>query len=66
MIITTHIHVPTGALELEGVEVRVQLSDKDSAEVEDLIPKQVHVYLCLSHYIILQSHMSIYVLKFHW
>ena len=31
----------TGALELEGVEVRVQLSDKDSSVIEDLIPKQV-------------------------
>lgn len=31
----------TGGLELEGVEVRVQIDDKDKTKVEDLIPKQV-------------------------
>ena len=36
-----------GGLELEGVEVRVQLNDKDRTEIEDLIPKQVHVGVCL-------------------
>lgn len=32
-----------GGLELEGVEIRVHISDKgkDNVEVKDLIPKQV-------------------------
>lgn len=29
-----------GGLELEGIEVRVEISDKDKTKVEDLIPKQ--------------------------
>ena len=32
-----------GGLELEGVEVRVEINDKDRTKVEDLIPKQVKV-----------------------
>lgn len=30
-----------GGLELEGVEVRVQISDQSQTKVEELIPKQV-------------------------
>lgn len=30
-----------GGLELEGVEVRVEINDRDKTDVKDLIPKQV-------------------------
>ncbi len=35
------IAISLGGLELEGVEVRVQINDKNKTEVDDLIPKQV-------------------------
>ena len=34
-----HLNCYTGALELEGVEVQVQLGDKK--DIKDLIPKKV-------------------------
>ena len=33
--------ISSGALELESVEVKVQISESDSTNIEDLIPKQV-------------------------
>ena len=35
-----------GAVELDSVEVKVQMSeDKDVTQIENLIPKEVHVYI---------------------
>ena len=36
-----HVCACAGGLELEGVEIRVAINDKDETKVEDLLPKQV-------------------------
>lgn len=45
--------ITVGALELEGVEVKIQMTDKDN--IGDIIPKQVSTANTSSHYIPLAS-----------
>lgn len=47
------IWLTAGALELEGVEVKVQMTDKGN--IDDIIPKQVSTANTSSHYIPLAS-----------
>ena len=43
-----HRRAQGGAIELDSVEVKVQMSeDKDATKIENLIPKQVYTCTCM-------------------
>ena len=48
-----------GAVELDSVEVKVQMSeDKDATQIENLVPKEVHTVLIVNMYIV---HVHVYI-----